>query len=100
MRQAVGLLKQLPAGTVVQISGYTDGAGNPTANVKLSQRRADAVRQVLVDAGVNPAMLNAKGYGSSDSLANKEGTTEGRSNGRMKSRLREDRRVEFSIVLH
>jgi OOP family OmpA-OmpF porin len=90
-------MKQLPAGTVVQISGYTDSAGNPAANMKLSQRRADAVRQLLVDAGVNPAMLSAKGYGSSESLAN-HGTTEGRSNGRMKSRLRDDRRVEFRIV--
>lgn len=97
LRQAAGLLKQLPAGTVVQISGYTDSAGNPTVNTELSQRRADAVRQVLVDAGVNPAMLSAKGYGSSDSLAD-NGTTEGRSNGRMKNRRRNDRRVEFSIV--
>jgi outer membrane protein OmpA-like peptidoglycan-associated protein len=97
LRQAAGLMKQLPAGTVVQISGYTDTAGNPAANMKLSQRRADAVRQLLVDAGVNPAMLSAKGYGSSESLAN-HGTTEGRSNGRMKSRLRDDRRVEFRIV--
>jgi outer membrane protein OmpA-like peptidoglycan-associated protein/uncharacterized protein YidB (DUF937 family) len=97
LRHASGLLKQLPAGTVVRISGYTHGAGNPAANMKLSQRRADAVRQLLVDAGVNPAMLSAKGYGSSESLAT-NGTTEGRSNGRMKSRPREDRRVEFSIV--
>jgi OOP family OmpA-OmpF porin len=98
LRQAAGLMKQLPAGTVVQISGYTDGGGNPTANMKLSQQRAEAVRQVLVDAGVIPAMLSAKGYGSSDSLANTKGTTEGRGKGRMKSRRREDRRVEFSMV--
>ena len=97
LRQAAGLMKQLPAGTVVQISGYTDSAGNPTANLKLSQRRADAVRQVLVDAGVNPAMLSAKGYGSSGSLANEE-TTKGRRNGRMKSRRREERRVEFRVA--
>ncbi len=84
MRQAAGLMKQLPAGTVVQISGYADSAGNPTVNTELSQRRANAVRQVLVDAGVNPAMLSAKGYGSSNSLAD-NGTTEGRSNGRMKN---------------
>jgi len=97
LRQAVGLMKQLPAGTVVQISGYADGAGNPAANMKLSQRRADAVRQALVDAGVNPAMLSAKGYGSSESLAN-NGTTEGRSKGPKTSRRRDDRRVEFSIA--
>jgi OmpA-OmpF porin, OOP family len=98
LREAAGLMKQLPAGTVVQINGYTDGAGNPAANMKLSQRRADAVRQFLVDAGVDAAMLSAKGYGSSDSLANNGRTTERRGKGRMKSRQRDDRRVEFRIA--
>jgi OmpA-OmpF porin, OOP family len=103
LRQAAGLMKHLPAGTVVRISGYTHNAGNPTANTKLSQQRADAVRQVLVDAGVNPAMLSANGYGNSDSLANNDGTMEGRSNrsnGTTEDRRRNDRRVEFSIVQH
>jgi outer membrane protein OmpA-like peptidoglycan-associated protein len=61
------------------------------------------VRQVLVDAGVNPAMLSANGYGNSDSLANNDGTMEGRSNrsnGTTEDRRRNDRRVEFSIVQH
>ncbi|HEY4847778.1 MAG TPA: OmpA family protein [Methylocella sp.] len=98
LRHAAVLIKQLPAGTVVRISGYTHNAGSPTTNTEFSQRRANAVRQILVDAGVNPAMLSARGYGSPRSLANHDGTIEGRSNGRMKSRPREDRRVEFSIV--
>ncbi len=101
LRQAAGQMKQLPAGTVVRISGYTHNAGNPTtADMKLSQRRADTVRQVLVDAGVNPAMLSARGYGSPNSLASKNGTMERRSNSTMEDRPREDRRVEFSIAQH
>src|SRR5580704_4197772 len=98
LRQAAGLIKQLPAGTVVRINGYTHNAVKPIASTKLSQRRANAVRQVLVDAGVNPAMLSANGYGSSDSLANNNGTTERRSNSTIEDRRRNDRRVEFSIV--
>jgi outer membrane protein OmpA-like peptidoglycan-associated protein len=98
LRQAAGPMKQLPAGTVVRISGYTHNAGSPATNTELSQRRANAVRQVLVDAGVNPAMLIANGYGSSDPLANNNGTTEGRSNNAIESRRRNDRRVEFRIV--
>jgi len=98
LRQTASLMKQLPAGTVVRISGYTHNAGRPTTNTELSQRRADAVRQVLVDAGVNPAMLIASGYGSSDSLANNNVTVEGRSNNAIESRRRNDRRVEFHIV--
>jgi OmpA-OmpF porin, OOP family len=98
LRRAAGLMKELPAGTVVQISGYTHTAGNPAGNMELSQRRANAVRQVLVEAGVNPAMLSAKGYGSPHAMANNNGTTEGRSNGTKTTRRRNDRRVEFSIV--
>jgi OmpA-OmpF porin, OOP family len=98
LQQAAGLMKQLPAGTTVRISGYTDSVGTQAANMRLSQRRSNAVRQVLVDAGVNPAILSAKGYGSSHSLASKNGTAEGRSISTMEDRLRKDRRVEFSVA--
>jgi outer membrane protein OmpA-like peptidoglycan-associated protein/uncharacterized protein YidB (DUF937 family) len=84
VRKAARLIKQLPAGTVVEIAGYTHNVGNPTTNMQLSQRRANAVREALVRAGGNPAMLNAKGYG---------GIVEGRSD----SHRRNDRRAEFSI---
>jgi outer membrane protein OmpA-like peptidoglycan-associated protein/uncharacterized protein YidB (DUF937 family) len=100
LRQAAGLIKQLPAGTLVEIRGYTHSIGSPTINMQLSQRRANAVRRALVHAGVDPAMLSAKGYGSSHSLANKNGTVEGRSNSMMEDRRRNDRRVEFSIAQH
>jgi outer membrane protein OmpA-like peptidoglycan-associated protein len=96
VQQAAGLMKQLPAGTTVRISGHTDSIGTQAANMRLSQRRANAARQVLVDTGVNPAMLSAKGYGSS--LASKNGTTEGRSFSTIEDRLRNDRRVQFSVA--
>jgi outer membrane protein OmpA-like peptidoglycan-associated protein/uncharacterized protein YidB (DUF937 family) len=96
LRQAAGLIKQLPAGTLVEIRGYTHSIGSPTINMQLSQRRANAVRRALVHAGVDPAMLSAKGYGSFHSLASKNGTVEGRS--MMEDRRRNDRRVEFSIA--
>jgi outer membrane protein OmpA-like peptidoglycan-associated protein/uncharacterized protein YidB (DUF937 family) len=98
LQQAAGLMKQSPAGTTVRISGYTDSVGTQAANKRLSQRRANAVRQVLVDAKINPATLSAKGYGSSHSLASKIGTTEGRSISTIEDRLRKDRRVEFSVA--
>jgi outer membrane protein OmpA-like peptidoglycan-associated protein len=98
LRQAAGLIKQLPAGTLVEIRGYTHSIGSPTINMQLSQRRANAVRQALVHAGVDPAMLSAKGYGSSHSLASKNGTVEGRSISMMEDRRRNDRHVEFGIA--
>ncbi len=93
LQQAAGLMKQLSAGTTFRISGYTDRVGRQATNMRLSQRRANAVRQVLVDAKVNPAILSAKGYGSSHSLA-----SEGRSISTIKDRLRTDRRVEVSVA--
>ena len=98
LQQAAALMKQLPAGKVIRVSGFTDSAGNQTANMKLSQRRANAVRRALVHAGVDPVMLSAKGYGSSHSMASRSGPVEGRSGGMMEDRRRNHRRVEFSIA--
>jgi OmpA-OmpF porin, OOP family len=98
LQQAAGLRKQMFAGTKVRISGYTDSVGTKAANMRLSQQRANAVRQILIDAGVKPAILSAKGYGSSHSLASKNGTAEGRSISWFNDRLRRDRRVEFSVA--
>ncbi|HTV34296.1 MAG TPA: OmpA family protein [Methylocella sp.] len=91
-------MKKLPVGTVVQIEGFTDGTGNPTFNMKLSQRRANAVRQVLIEAGVNPSLLSAKGNGIYNSAANQNSTgKEGRSIATMNGNQAADRRVEFHI---
>jgi OmpA-OmpF porin, OOP family len=50
----------------VRIEGHTDASGAPAANVALSQRRAEAVRDYLVDQGADAAMLTAVGLGASE----------------------------------
>jgi outer membrane protein OmpA-like peptidoglycan-associated protein/uncharacterized protein YidB (DUF937 family) len=77
LQQAAIYIKQLPAGTVIEISGHTDDTGDSTTNQTLSQQRADAVRQALIQEGVDPSMLVAKGYGSSQPVASND-TPEGR----------------------
>ena len=47
----------------VSIEGFTDSVGNPGSNQVLSERRADAVRFALIDRGIDPARLEARGYG-------------------------------------
>ncbi|EQD41019.1 lipoprotein, partial [mine drainage metagenome] len=49
--------------------GYTDSTGTAAYNLKLSQRRADAVRQFVITEGVAPGQLRTRGYGLADPIA-------------------------------
>ena len=84
----IELGKQLAPGSVLKIAGYTDNTGDPAANLVLSQKRADAIRDAMIKAGGNPDMLVAKGYGSADPIA---------SNDSPEGRFR-NRRIEYQIT--
>ncbi len=60
--QAAAAAKASP-GLPVQVRGYTDSAGNPSADVVLSQRRAQRVSDALVADGVDPARITRQGRG-------------------------------------
>jgi len=47
------------------VQGHTDSRGTYDGNMKLSQKRADAVKDALVKRGIDPKRIRAKGYGSS-----------------------------------
>lgn len=72
----------------LQIYGHTDQVGDADYNQKLSEKRADAVKDYLVKAGVDPAVIQTQGYGKTSPLV--DGTDE-------VSRQR-NRRVEIGIV--
>ena len=55
-------LKAYPHRNVL-IEGFTDNLGDESFNIKLSQQRADAVRDLLVARGVSPQRIQTKGYG-------------------------------------
>jgi len=65
----------------IEIAGYTDNVGNDADNLKLSQQRADAIRQYLIKKGIQPARVIAKGYGASQPVADNS-TDEGRQRNR------------------
>ena len=88
LAQAAAKMKTLPASTVIEVAGYTDSTGDPVANQSLSQRRADAVRSRLVQAGVSPAMVTAKGFGAAAPVASND-TAEGR---------QQNRRIEYHVL--
>jgi outer membrane protein OmpA-like peptidoglycan-associated protein len=53
----------------VQVEGYTDSTGAPAYNQTLSENRADAVRDFLVQNGVPQASVTAQGYGATNFVA-------------------------------
>ncbi len=72
----------------VRIEGHTDSVGSKAVNVKLSQGRAEAVKEFLATQGVETARLSSQGFGPEvplDTNANAEGRER-------------NRRVEFVIV--
>jgi OOP family OmpA-OmpF porin len=65
----------------VEIQGHTDNRGSTALNERLSQQRADAVRDYLVDQGIAPERLTAKGYGPHQPIVGND-TAEGRARNR------------------
>ena len=49
----------------LEIAGYADSRGPESYNMKLSERRAEAVRSYLEQAGVDASRMTARGYGES-----------------------------------
>ena len=70
------------------IEGYTDTSGNKDKNQRLSEDRAYSVKAYLVDKGINPARLSAKGFGPEKPIADNK-TKKGREL---------NRRVEINLV--
>ena len=75
-------------GFSVAVYGHTDDVGSAKYNQELSERRARAVRDYLVEAGVNSEIVSTLGYGQSSPRV--EGTTN-------EARAR-NRRVEIAII--
>lgn len=88
LKRVADLMKASPNRTAV-VEGHTDSMGSATTNLQLSQRRAEGVRQNLIDYfGIAQERLVAKGFGETRPIASNE-TPEGR---------RKNRRV--SVILY
>jgi OOP family OmpA-OmpF porin len=88
LQKAVAFVKRYP-GAKIRLDGYTDYIGTDAYNIKLSERRAAAVRDYLIkEAGVDSSKITAVGHGKADPVADNK-TAEGRA---------QNRRVEVSIL--
>lgn len=85
--QVALMIKAHPQVGKVRIEGHTDDTGPEDVNQRLSEQRANSVRQYLINKGVSPKRLSAKGYGESKPL--EEGTSE--------SARTKNRRVQFVV---
>ncbi|MCA6451086.1 MAG: OmpA family protein [Chitinophagaceae bacterium] len=84
LNELASLLLQFPDVTL-EINGYTDNKGSFLANMQLSKRRADAIKDFLVSKGIRSELLRANGYGPANPIA---------SNAQESGRFR-NRRVEM-----
>ncbi len=81
MKEAAAFIAAHPGAQVV-VEGHTDSTGSRSTNKKLSQKRADTVRWIMVrDYGVDPKRITAKGFGESMPIADNE-TPAGRAKNR------------------
>ena len=85
--EVASVLKSRPTMTV-RIEGHTDSRGKHEHNMKLSQSRAESVRQHLVGLGIDLSRMEAKGYGPDQPIETNK-TAAGRE---------KNRRVEFFIT--
>jgi outer membrane protein OmpA-like peptidoglycan-associated protein len=87
LEQAAEILVANPVGSV-EIQGHTDTDGDEAVNLALSQQRAEAVLEFLVEAGVDPGRLSAVGYGETMPKVDPEETAADKA---------ANRRIEFRL---
>ena len=88
--QKLGTLIQRNPKATFTVEGYTDSFGTPEYNLDLSQRRADSVKQYLVEAmRISPGQIETRGYGAAKFRTSPNGSIDEQS---------PNRRVE--IVVH
>jgi outer membrane protein OmpA-like peptidoglycan-associated protein len=63
------------------VEGHTDSRGSASLNQRLSERRAETVRNYLIERGVPPERIKAEGFGKTRPIASNR-TAEGRANNR------------------
>lgn len=68
LEQLGGYLKAYP-GLEVRLEGYSDARGDAQYNLALSERRIEAIRRILVDAGIAPERIRGHAYGETRAKA-------------------------------
>ncbi len=86
LQQVAKIMNEYPQ-TRVMVAGHTDSVGSNESNQRLSERRANAVKNLLVHNGVSSDRIVAQGYGETQPIASND-TAAGR---------QQNRRVKITI---
>jgi outer membrane protein OmpA-like peptidoglycan-associated protein len=87
--QVVAVMAKNTDIALVEVQGHTDNSGDAQKNLALSQQRADAVRDYMINKGkIDGGRLQAKGYGQEKPISEND-SAEGK---------QKNRRVEFHIL--
>ncbi|HPO15753.1 MAG TPA: OmpA family protein [Candidatus Hydrogenedentes bacterium] len=85
--EVAGVLKNNP-NVRISVDGHTDSNASDEYNLKLSERRAAAVKDALIQRGIDAARLEAKGFGESKPMAPNDSP----------ENMYKNRRVELSVL--
>lgn len=72
----------------IQIAGHTDNSGNAYLNLLLSEKRANTIKNYLVEKGIDPKRIETKGFGGTKPIASNES----------EETMKLNRRVEFKLM--
>jgi outer membrane protein OmpA-like peptidoglycan-associated protein len=73
----------------IEVSGHTDDVGSEEANLDLSKRRAESVKQYMVDKGIDASRIETVGYGRSKPI----------DPGKSAKARAKNRRIEFRVIV-
>lgn len=82
----------------VAVTGHTDRIGSQAYNLKLSARRADAVKAYLVESGIPAGAVAAKGVNGADPVTKPEDCKGNKPTAKLIACLQPDRRVEVEVT--
>ena len=85
--EVVEFLQENPE-VAIEVGGHTDNQGRVDLNLELSRKRAEAVREYLIQQGADADRITAKGYGGTQPIASNA----------IEEERRKNRRVAFTIV--